>query len=97
MSLSEVLRALQGPWINLAAGVVYSFLLEMFPRFRSLKSAEKRIVVLAISVLVPLTAAVLACIFGYQPCSGEALAQAIIAGAMAFGGATGAHTRKLRG
>lgn len=96
ITLAAVLLALQGPWINAAVGVVLSFVAEYIPAFCLLSPKAKRLITGLLCLLIPLLACLIAVLMGYQPNVLEATWwPAFVAGAIAFGSATLAHTRLL--
>jgi hypothetical protein len=94
--LPDFLFALQGPLLNVAVGVVLSFIQEYIPAFCGLDPKAKRLVTGALCLAIPLLACLVSTLLGYQINSLEyGWWPAIVAGAIAFSSATLAHTRKL--
>jgi len=97
MSWSDFLALLYSPnGIAAAAGIVLSALVEYIPKYDNLAPKWKRLVFLGVCFIIPLCAAGLAVLTTGAPLSWEATFwPAVLAGGIAFGGGTVAHTRKL--
>jgi LytS/YehU family sensor histidine kinase len=97
-SLPGFLQALQGPLLNVAVGVVLSFVEEYIPAFCTLSSQAKRLITGALCMVIPLLACLSSTLLGYQVNDLRyGWWPAVVAGAIAFSGATLAHTRRLSG
>ena len=94
---AEFLRYCSNPTaIPVVVGVFLSWILEYVPSFESLEPRYKRLVVLGLSLAVPLLAAGLGILtVGWDASWDGTFWPAIVAGALAFGSGTLAHTRKL--
>jgi len=97
MSWSQFLEFLRGPGINAAVGVLVFFLADNWPQFEMLAPRLKRLVVLALCLVVPLLATLLSVATLGLPVGDWPLTwwPALVAGAAAFSAATVAHTSKL--
>lgn len=96
MSWMEFLVWLQSEGINAVVGFFLSYVVEYWPQFGELDPKWQRLVFLWLCFVVPLVGAGLSIAFGYQVASWEeTFWPAILAGGLAFGAGTVAHTRKL--
>jgi len=97
LSWEGFLRLLSTPnGIAAAVGVVLSFVAEYIPKYENLAPKMKRLVFLGICLVVPLLAAVLGILTVDWALSWEdTFWPALLAAAIAFGGGTVAHVRKL--
>jgi len=96
MSWMEFLGWLQSDGINAVVGFFLSYGVEYWPKFGELDPKWQRVVFLALCLVVPLVGAGLSIAFGYQAASWtDTFWPAILAGGLAFGAGTVAHTRKL--
>lgn len=97
MSWSQFLEFLSQPnGITAAVGVLLSFAVEYIPKYDGLAPKWKRLIFLGACLLVPLVAATLGVLTAEWPLAWEPTYwQAVLAGGIAFGGGTVAHTRKL--
>ena len=96
MTFQEFLSYLQGPGINAVIGFLLSFVVEWFPEWDTLEGRVKRLLSLAMCLLVPLVGAGLSCAFGYQACDfTQTFWPALVAGFTAFTSNQVAHTRLL--
>ena len=97
MTWAEFLKLLSEPnMIAAAAGAILSFLVEYIPSYDTLAPKWKRLVFLGACFVLPLLAATLGILTAGWPASWEATFwPAVLAAAIAFGGGTAAHTRKL--
>lgn len=97
-NLPNFLYALQGPLLNVAVGVVLSFVEEYIPAFLSLSSQAKRLITGALCLVIPLLACLTSTLLGYQVSDLQwGWWPAVVAGCLAFSSATLVHTRKLSG
>ena len=99
ISWAEFLRYCSNPTaIPIIVGVLLSWILEYVPSFENLEPRYKRLVVLGLSMVVPLSAAGLGVLTAGWPGTWDLTWwPAIVAGALAFGSGTVAHARKLAG
>lgn len=98
MSFADFLDFLRGPGINAAIGFALSFGAEYIPHFEDLAPKYKRLLILALSFVIPLAATLAGFFAGYYEGGFEgAVWPALVAGATAFGASTMAHTRSLPG
>jgi hypothetical protein len=96
MTLVEVLEYLRGPGINAALGILLSFIVEWFPKWDSLESKIKRIVMLLLCITVPIVATLGLVLIGAVAADDyNVWYAAFLAGATAFSGNQIAHLRKL--
>ena len=97
MSWSDFLQLLSSPnGIAAAVGILISWVAEYIPAYDAFAPRWKRLVFLAACFVVPLAAAGLGCLTAGWPATWEATFwPAVLAGGIAFGGGTVAHTRKL--
>lgn len=97
MTWSDFLVLLSSPnGIAAAAGIVLSVLVEYIPAYKELAPKWKRLVFLGVCFIIPLAAAGLGIATVGWSASWEATFwPAVLAGGIAFGGGTVAHTRKL--
>ena len=96
MSWMEFLGWLQSEGINAVVGLFLSWVVEYWPKFGELEAKYQRLVFLALCFVVPLVGVGLSIAWGYQlPSWEETFWPAILAGGLAFGAGTVAHTRKL--
>ena len=97
LTWSGFLQLLSSPnGVAAGVGVVVSWLVEYIPGFDGLDPKWKRLVFLGLCFIVPLAAAGLAILTTGAPLSWElTFWPAVLAGGIAFGGGTVAHTRKL--
>lgn len=99
MNVCDWLLKLSGESIALSAfiGALWSFIVEMFPKFAELSYTAKRWIMLALCLGVPIVALLVA-VYGLA-CVGvvldvDTLAKAIAAGCAAFAASQVAHLRK---
>ena len=97
MTWSEFLELFAQPnLIAAAAGAILSFVVEYLPRYDSLAPKWKRLVFLGVCFILPLAAAALGILTeGWAVSWHDTFWPAVLAAAIAFGGGTAAHTRKL--
>ena len=96
MIFCEFVKGLQGAGLGAAVGVVLSYLIEWWKGYADLTAQAKRLVFLVICLVLPLAAAgvgILSC--GQSAGFAETWWPALVAGFVAFGTGTAAHTRKL--
>ena len=91
MTLEEALRFLQGTaGVNFLIGAAWSYVVGIVPglkeKFDSLTKHQKRLVIAAFSLLVPLGAFVLKLVLGYEFLSVDNLWKVFVAWGMAFFG-----------
>lgn len=94
--MCEFVKGLQGSGLSAAVGVVLSYVIEWWKGYADLSAAGKRLVFLAICLVLPLSAVgvgILSC--GQSPAFTETWWPALVAGFVAFGTGTAVHTRKL--
>lgn len=98
MSWSDFLAYLSQPnGIAVAAGFLWSWLIQYIPKYEALAPKWKRLVFAVVCLAVPLVAAVLGVITLDWSLDFEATFwPAIVAGATAFATGTISHVRKLR-
>ena len=97
MIFCDVVKGLQGPSLGAAAGVALSYLIEIWKGYSNLSAVGKRVVFLALCLVIPLAAVgvgILMC--GQSAAFAETWWPAIAAGLVAFGTGTAAHTRELK-
>ena len=97
LSWSGFLELLSTPnGVAAAAGVFLSWLIEFWPGYDALVPKWKRLAFFGICQVIPLAAAGLGILTAGWSVAWEATFwPAVLAGAIAFGGGTVAHTRKL--
>jgi len=96
MAFSEFLTWLQGDGINAAIGFLLSFIVEWFPAWKLLRPKTKRVIILVLSLIIPVGAALVSAGMGYQPWDfAETFWPALRAGFLAFWAAQMAHIREL--
>lgn len=95
MTFTDFLMYLQGNGVNAAVGFLLSWVVEWWPEFEGLEAKAKRLVMMALCLVVPLLAAGVSMAMGYQPLSLESFWQAAMSGFLAFMASQAAHTRKL--
>lgn len=96
MTFDEFLMAASGPLVAAIVGGILSFVVEYWPQFEALAERYKRLVFLALCLVVPAAAALLRAALGYVPLTFDPLIwQALVAGAAAGGIGTLVHARKL--
>jgi hypothetical protein len=99
MSWNQFLSSLAGPGVNSAVGVILSFLADYWPWYNGQEAKTQRLVFIALSFAIPITATVAAIITGEFGAVNDWAGTwwpAIVAGAVAAFSGTLAHTRKLR-
>ena len=83
--------------IAVAAGIVWSLLIEYWAQFEAMASKWKRLVFFVVCMALPLAAAALGVLTQGWPLNFEVTFwPAIVAGALAFGSGTVTHTTKLK-
>lgn len=97
MSWNDFLVAMRGPEINTAVGVLIYVLANHWPRFGTLTPRNKRLAVMALSVLVPILATLLSVLTLGLPFGNWATTwwPALVAGVMAYVTSQGLHLRDL--
>lgn len=97
MEWTEFLTFASGPGVNTIVGVLLSEVAEKYlPGFAALASRWKRVVFFGLCLAVPLLASVLGVVTAGWPGTWVATYwPAVVAGGVAFGSGTLAHTRKL--
>ena len=96
MAFCEFLLWLQGAGLGAAVGVALSYVVEWWKGYENLTAQAKRLVFLALCLVIPLYSAgvgILSC--GQSPSFMDTWWPALVAGFVAFGSGTAAHTRKL--
>lgn len=90
----ELLRSSEG--VAGALGVVLSFVLEWWPVFGELPARQKRVMVLAICVAIPMLATIGGYFSGCLPAlDRDAIWMAVYIGGITFGASQFAHLREL--
>ena len=97
MSWGDFLVNLRGPGINIAVGILVYVLVEYWTGFEALAPKAKRLVVLALCMVIPLLATLASVVSLGTPIADwpNTWWPAIVAGAAAFSASTVAHTRDL--
>lgn len=96
MSFEQFLLWAQNEGINTILGVFSSFAVEWWPQFGEFTERQKRLIVAGINLGIPVLAALVAVLMGYQPWSFElTFWPALVAGGASFFGSQVAHLRKL--
>ena len=96
MTLIELLEYLRGPGINVAFGILLSFIVEWFPKFDTLEAKVKRSLMFLLCILIPLVSTIGLVLLGAVPANDyNVWYGALLAGATAFSGNQLAHLRKL--
>ena len=77
-------------------GVLLSYIVELFPKWEGLDGKVKRFVILGLCLVLPVGALLAAWASACAEIpTGEDVWQAVLAGMLAFGASTFAHTRKM--
>jgi len=96
MTWSEALTYASGPGVAAVIGVALSFLIEYWDGYGALVPRMKRLVFMALCLVVPVAAAFLRVVWGYVVLSWDPLMwRAILAGGTAFLTGQITHIRKL--
>lgn len=105
MTFQEFLTYAQGPGINAIIGFALTFVVEWFPRWEDIDRKIKRLVFFLSSLIIPVIAALLSVVAGYQqldfaatiwPCLVAGFA-AFITGTFGYKGITKIILRKTNG
>ena len=96
MIFCDFLKGLQGAGLEAAVGVVLSYVIEWWKGYADLSAQAKRLVFLGLCLAIPLAAAGVGILSCGQPSGfADTWWPALVAGFVAFGTGTAAHTRKL--
>lgn len=96
MEWSEFLKYASGPGVAVIVGLLLSEAANYLPGFAGLSSQWKRVVFFLLCLAVPTLASVLGVVTAGWPATWVATYwPALVAGGVAFGSGTLAHTRKL--
>ena len=96
MTFSEFLAYLEGPGIQVAFGILWSFLVERYPKWANMPSRDKRLLTLVLCMAIPLLATAVGVASGYQQNNWDLVWwPSVVAGFVAFAASTATHTRKM--
>ena len=88
MDFSDALYWAQTSGVNLLVGIIWSWLVELFPAWERLRPSVKRILIMALCFLIPTGAGWLSQFLGYRPFSWR---EVLEAGWAAFFASQGNH------
>ena len=94
--MCEFVLGLQGSALSAAVGVVLSYVIEWWKGYGDLSAQGKRLVFLGICLVLPMAAVAVGILMcGQSPSFVDTFWPALVAGFVAFGTGTAAHTRDL--